>query len=234
MSDQQVQLTIGGGGGKEPSGLRLVLTLAVAGMLSGLLLASTYQATRPIIESNKARELRLAVFKVVPGSARLQKLVLRDGQLVAVPESEKTAEPSIFAAYADDGSFLGYAIANEGAGFQDQIRLLFGYDPTRGRVVGMHILASRETPGLGDKIFKDADFVANFGDLAVAPAITVVKDGRDADNEVDAITGATISSKAVVSIINQAAANWLPKLPPPGAEPPPPDPEPSPEDGGEP
>jgi len=75
------------------------------------------------------------------------------------------------------------------------------------------ILESRETPGLGDKIYKDADFVANFRSLSVEPEILAVKKGtKSAANEVDAITGATISSKAVVRIINEGNAKWLPRL----------------------
>ncbi|MHC4142111.1 MAG: FMN-binding protein, partial [Planctomycetota bacterium] len=59
------------------------------------------------------------------------------------------------------------------------------------------------------------------------PEIVVVKDGRDADNEVDAITGATISSKAVVKIINEANTRWLDLLPPPESVPPPSEPAPA-------
>ena len=89
----------------------------------------------------------------------------------------------------------------------------------------MEILDSRETPGLGDKIYKDAVFVANFSNLVADPEIVTVKKGtRNAPNEVDAITGATISSKAVVRIINEGQARWRDKLPTPGQEPPLPDP----------
>ena len=90
-------------------------------------------------------------------------------------------------------------------------------------MVGMEILQSRETPGLGDKIYKDADFVANFSALSADPQIVTVKKGtRSAANEVDAITGATISSKAVVQIINRGNKHWNPRLDassiPPGDE----------------
>jgi electron transport complex protein RnfG len=78
----------------------------------------------------------------------------------------------------------------------------------------MAVLESRETPGLGDKIYKDADFVASFDGLAVDPEIRAVKKGKKAaSNEIDAITGATISSKAVVRIMNEANARWLERLP---------------------
>ena len=208
----EVELTIGGQA-KEPSSIRLVLTLAIAGMISGFAIAGAYQITKPRIEANKARALREAVFQVVPGSSVMQKLVLRDGAPVVLLENEQTDEPVVYGAYDEAGVFRGYALANDGAGFQDQIELLYGYDPVKKRVVGMRILASRETPGLGDKIFKDAAFVVIFDDLAVEPEIVVVKDGRDADHEVDAITGATISAKAVVKIINESNAFWLDQLP---------------------
>jgi electron transport complex protein RnfG len=77
----------------------------------------------------------------------------------------------------------------------------------------MEILQSRETPGLGDKIYKDAAFVANFSALSIDPEIITVKKGaKTALNEVDAITGATISSKAVVQIINRGNQRWVPRF----------------------
>jgi electron transport complex protein RnfG len=108
-----------------------------------------------------------------------------------------------------------------GPGFQDTIGLLYGYRPGEKIVVGMEILESRETPGLGDKIYKDAVFVGGFSALSVEPQIVAVKKGtKSLPNEIDAITGATISSKAVVRIINETHAEWLGQLPAPGSEPP--------------
>ena len=74
----------------------------------------------------------------------------------------------------------------------------------------MEVLESRETPGLGDKIIKDQEFLDNFRDLAIEPEVVAVKSGtRKAPNEVDSISGATISSKAVVNIINAGNSQWL-------------------------
>ena len=107
-----------------------------------------------------------------------------------------------------------------GPGFQDTIALLYGYRPDEKNVVGMEILESRETPGLGDKIYKDAVFVSGFSALSVEPEIVAVKKGtKSRPNEIDAITGATISSKAVVRIINETHADWSAQLPEPGSEP---------------
>ncbi|MFZ9052092.1 MAG: FMN-binding protein [Woeseiaceae bacterium] len=203
----------------SPSSLRLVLTLALAGLISGVAIIGIYESTLPTITANKARELREAVFKVLPAVSQMQALVHRDGELVAA-EAVAKDEPVVYGGYDEHGDFVGYAIPGAGPGFQDTIGLLYGYTPDQKLVVGMEVLESRETPGLGDKIYKDADFVAGFSALSIEPEIIAVKSGtKSQPNEIDAITGATISSKAVVRIINEAHADWTQRLPPPGAEP---------------
>jgi electron transport complex protein RnfG len=204
----------------SPSSLRLVLTLAIAGLISGIAIIGIYESTLPTITANKARELREAVFKVLPGVSRMQALVHRDGELIVVEVPDKD-EPVIYGGYDDQGDFVGYAIPAAGPGFQDTIAILYGYEPKKKLVVGMEVLESRETPGLGDKIYKDAAFVGAFSALSVEPKIVAVKKGTKANpNEIDSITGATISAKAVVRIINEAHTAWSAQLPPPGSEPP--------------
>ena len=202
----------------SPSSIRLVLTLAIAGLISGVAIIGIYEATLQTITENKARELREAVFKVLPGVTDMQPLVYRDGELI-VSEPDKD-EPVVYGGYDDSGQFVGYAMPGAGPGFQDTIKILYGYQPAEKLVVGMEVLESRETPGLGDKIYKDMDFVDEFYSLAIEPEIVAVKKGtKTADNHVDAITGATISAKAVVRIINETHAAWAGQLPPPGGEP---------------
>jgi electron transport complex protein RnfG len=203
----------------SPSSLRLVLTLAIAGLVSGVAIIGIYESTLPTITANKARELREAVFKVLPGVSQMQALVYRDGELVVVEVPDKD-EPVIYGGYGEQGDFVGYAIPAAGPGFQDTIGILYGYQPAEKIVVGMEVLESRETPGLGDKIYKDAVFVGGFSALSVEPEIFAVKKGtKSRPNEIDTITGATISSKAVVRIINEAHAQWSAQLPTPGSEP---------------
>jgi electron transport complex protein RnfG len=207
-------------GGPTPGSLRLVLTLAIAGLISGIAIIGIYELTLPTITENKARELREAVFKVLPGVSQMQPLVFRDGTLVAIAEPSAD-EPVVYGGYDREGMFVGYAMPGAGPGFQDTIGLLYGYDAVGRQVLGMEVLESRETPGLGDKIYKDLDFVGDFNGLSVDPTIVAVKKGtKTGPNEVDAITGATISSKAVVRIINETHAAWSDKLAAPGAEPP--------------
>ncbi len=209
-----------GGGAFET--LRLVFTLTLAGLLSGLLIVGAYEITLPRIEANQAAALRKAVFEVLPGTKQMQQLVWKDGHLVVAGPAQKAPAPgsAIYGGYDQDGKFLGYAIPAAGPGFQDTIQLIFGFDPARQRIVGMQVLESRETPGLGSRIADDPDFHSQFKDLAVEPEVVLVKGHGDKPNDVDAITGATISSTAVVKIINTADATWLPKLPKAGNAPP--------------
>jgi electron transport complex protein RnfG len=203
-----------------PSSLRLVLTLAIAGLVSGIAIIGIYESTLPTITANKARELSEAVFKVLPGVNQMQALVYRNGELVSVDQPDKD-EPVVYGGYDKSGEFVGYAMRAAGPGFQDTIALLYGYKPGEKLVVGMEVLESRETPGLGDKIYKDAEFVGAFSALSIEPEIVAVKKGtKSRPNEIDAITGATISSKAVVRIINETHTAWLEELPPAGSEPP--------------
>ena len=196
----------------EPTPVRLVSTLGFAGLLSGLIIVTTFESTLPAITAHKAEVLREAVFKVLPGVTRMERFVYRDGTLAASEKVQKDEE-AVFGGYDKEGHLVGYAIPGAGPGFQDTISLLYGYLPDQRKVVGMEILDSRETPGLGDKIYKDMAFVANFQSLSVDPEIVAVKKGKkSAPNQIDAITGATISSKAVVRIMNQANGQWLPRL----------------------
>jgi electron transport complex protein RnfG len=192
----------------------MMLTLGIAGLCSGLAVVSVFLLTQPRIERNRAEALEAAIFRVLEGATRRAAFVLREGVLAAWESTETglPREEAIYAGYDQDGALVGFAVPAEGPGFQDTIGLIYGYDAARSRVVGMEVLESRETPGLGDKIIKDEAFVANFRNLAVDPAIAAVKRGRTQENEVDAISGATISSNAVVRIINEANAHWRERL----------------------
>ena len=192
----------------------MMVTLGIAGMCSGLAIVGIFLITQPMIERNRAEALEAAIYRVLEGAKTRVAFVLREGQLAVFesPDGSLPKEEAVYAGYDEAGALVGFAVPAEGPGFQDTIKLLYGYDAERRRVVGMEVLESRETPGLGDKIIKDMDFVGNFRDLAVEPAIVAVKGGRSAENEVDAISGATISSVAVCNIINDANARWLERL----------------------
>ncbi len=195
---------------QEPSPVKLILTLAIAGLISGIAIIAIYEATLPTITAYKAKILREAVFKVLPGVTQIQKLQYIDGKLQPI---DSESNDIIYAGFDAEKNLVGYAIIGIGSGFQDTIEILYGYIPQKRLIVGMEVLDSRETPGLGDKIYKDIAFQSNFKALTVEPTVVIVKKGKkSATNEVDSITGATISSKAIVRIINKANAKWLARI----------------------
>ena len=192
----------------------MMATLGFAGMFSGLAIVGIYLVTLPRIERNRAEALEAAIYRVLQGAISRVAFVLRDDALFRYqsPDGSLPKEEAVYGGYDEAGALVGFAIPAEGGGFQDTIKLIYGYDVTSQRVVGMEVLESRETPGLGDKIIKDADFVGDFRNLAVEPEIVATKKGATQENEVDAISGATISSVAVVRIINESNRRWLARL----------------------
>ncbi len=204
---------------QEPSSQRLVFSMAIAGFISGIIIIAIYMLTFDTIKENKARELRQAVFKVLPNVQSMQKLYVVNNKLEVV-DIDGMDDDMIFAGYNKENKFIGYAIQGKGPGFQDTVHVLFGYIKSQDVMTGMEILDSRETPGLGDKIFKDMHFVGEFMNLSMKKTIKAVKKGtKQHESEIDAITGATISSKAVVRIMNKAFERWSKYLPEQGNEP---------------
>jgi electron transport complex protein RnfG len=196
--------------------LRLVATLGVAGMLAGLLLVFVDQATRGPIAAHRREALSRAVREVLKEPARVESLRVGSARLEREDEVhyevDSEALDRVFVGYDGEGRAVGFAVAYEKAGFQDAVRLIFGYDPRTKKLLGLKVLESKETPGLGDKIEKDLAWVAQF-DGTVAP-VQAVKPGKGSGkpDEVDTITGATISSKAVVDIVNLALGRVGDKL----------------------
>jgi H+/Na+-translocating ferredoxin:NAD+ oxidoreductase subunit G len=200
---------------KEPSSIRLVLALGIAGLLSGIILVGTYVYTAPIIKANKEAAMQRAIFKVLPQCTSYNTLKLSAGRLEEKIEDkgnkkeEDKEELLIYAGFNKNQELIGFAIPGSEPGFQDIIGAILGYNATNKVIIGFEVLESKETPGLGDKIFKDADFQTNFTSLAVEPEIIPVKKGEKQNpNEVETITGATISSKAVVRLLNNTIAVW--------------------------
>ena len=190
---------------------RLLLTLGIAGALAGLAIVFVFRGTQPTILRYKAEQLRLAVFEVLDQPERFDTLYVVDGALTnTTPESPDTYE-QLFVGY-EGNRRVGLAITAGEPGFQDVIRLIFGYDPGARAVLGMKVLESKETPGLGDKIEKDSSFVVQFQG-AIAPLLGIkARDASGDLHEIDMITGATISSRTVIRAINEALTRLGPLI----------------------
>lgn len=196
----------------KPAG-RFLVTLGGAGALAGFAIVAAFLWTEPRIEAHRARALRAAVEEVLKQPDRYDTLYVVDGALAA--QLPAGADPrryeQVYLGYRGAAP-IGFAVTGAEPGFQDVVRLIFGYDPATRTVIGMRVLESKETPGLGDKIEKDSGFVAEFDRVAVPLVGVKAGRGRGDPAAVDMITGATISSRAVIRIINHRLERLGPLL----------------------
>lgn len=196
---------------EEVASQRLIMTLGSAGALAGLIIVFVFQWTAPTIEAYKAEQLRIAITEVLKQPDRFDTLYVVDGALSATAPGPPTDYERVYLGYRENQA-VGFAIEAGEPGFQDIIGLIFGYDPERRTLLGMKVLESKETPGLGDKIEKDSSFVAQF-DGVEAPLVGVkARDASDDPHEIDMITGATISSRTIIKAINEALDRLGPLL----------------------
>lgn len=191
---------------------KLLLTLGGAGAIVGLCIVLIYIWTLPAIERYKSGVLHQAIAEVLRSPERCDTLFLVNGALTATRPTGDAVESAqrVFLGYGANGAPVGYAIAATEVGFSDPIEMLFGYEPASHTLLGLKILVSKETPGIADKIEKPG-FLEQFKKL-VAPLVGT-KDPKATDpSAVQMITGATISSRAVIRGINKAIDRWQPLL----------------------
>ena len=208
--------------GDQTSSVRLVGTLGLISLIAGVLIAFTFKLTEKPIAANQSKIMEEAVFQVLPGAAKRRDILLED----AGPRDCKPGEkPDLYAAEDASGAFIGYAIRASGRGYAGNVDILYGYSPEKKTVIGMKVLQSNETPGLGDKILKDPGFIANFTALDVSDVvknpIETVKHGKKTNPwQIDGISGSTVSSKAVGKALRESTTKMVPRLqtPPPKKE----------------
>jgi electron transport complex protein RnfG len=173
--------------------------LMVSSVLFGLLLALTNAAWAPRIAQNQIDKFNTLVSRMLP-NAQTFKTEIKDMPVESQPG--KIIETDIKKALDASGRCTGWAFEAEGAGFADKIKLVITFDAKFEKIMGYGVLASNETPGFGDQI-KDDYFRKQFVG-APAQILILAKSGdrEKIDSEIIAITGATVSSEAVVRIIN--------------------------------
>ncbi|MEW6677223.1 MAG: FMN-binding protein [Pseudomonadota bacterium] len=202
----------------------MITTLGLVATLCGILIVSAYQGTLPAVTANKRIVLERAVFKVIPGATRIQSFYASQAGIVPAEGPAPDGAVSFHAAYDGAGKLMGVAAEGAAVGYADVVRVLYAYDPARQAIVGFGVVAQRETPGIGDKIIFDKAFLDNFVALdvtlnqemnALANAVKTVKHGSKTQPwQIDAIAGATVTSKAVGKGINDSAQRLLPLLVP--------------------
>lgn len=173
---------------------RMIIVLTAVGLLSGGFLATVGLLTKERIAANKQRELEEAIVTVVPGTSVSDKIY-----------EEK--DLSVYRGKDKNNTLLGFAIHASGVGFQDKITLMIGTDPALSRIYRLAILDQKETPGLGAKIADRESFLKFWENKDCTRPLSLRKPpvGSPEElgpSEVNTITGATISSEAVLSAVN--------------------------------
>ncbi len=183
---------------KESTLINMVLTLLIITLVAGASLGMVYKVTEAPIAAAKLAKQQDAIKQVVPGfdndpTSEMYEITSKEGYVLEVFPCKKADE------------LLGVAISTKtDKGFSGEIKVMVGLKPD-GTVINYSVLAHKETPGLGTKMdfwFNDEAFptrcILNKNPEQVKFAVT--KDGGD----IDAITAATISSRAFLEAITIA------------------------------
>lgn len=185
--------------------------LIVASFCFGVLLAVTNAALAPRIEQNRINKLNRLAGDLMNEFYRLKDVSLpEDVDFAEFIETEvmspqgKKVEVKVHEVKSKAGERFGWTFNAVGTGFQGNIELVIGFDAQLKTIAGYNVLFSNETVGFGDKIadeyYRSQFRGAPLGQLRLLGA----GEGKSEkiDSDIVAISGATISSKAVVKIFN--------------------------------
>jgi electron transport complex protein RnfG len=171
----------------------MVLSLTLISMVAATCLGFVYELTKKPIELSNLNKKMNAIREVVPGfdnnpNAEMFRLPTGQGDSLEVYPARK------------DGSVIGYAVNTyTEKGFSGHIGIMAGFKPD-GTIINISVLDQKETPGLGNKM-TDPSFIDQFKEKNPSSfELKVKKDG----GAVDAITAATISSRAFCDAVQRA------------------------------
>ena len=196
------------------------------GILCGFIIASIYSVTKPIITRNKEILLTQAIQAVLPAANKFNTFVLNNNGSFEPRDKNLIGNKFLHVGYNSEQQIIGFAIEAKGLGYQDTIHVLYGYSHQQHIISGYEILQSRETPGLGTRISTEQTFKQQFSKLDVSLDPSGIRLDRPFDYKrpanrrqfqqqvlyLDTISGATVSSRALIKIISNSAARWIPKI----------------------
>jgi len=174
----------------------MLISLLSISVFSALTLGSVYTLTKEPIEKSKNAKQENAIKEVLPKFDHL-------GATEKIPVSAGDTL-NVYKAYDKNNVFVGAAVeTNSKKGFAGDIKLMVGFD-RNGNIINYSVLEQKETPGLGSKMtdwFKTPSGKRDIrGKNPAINNLSVSKDG----GEIDAITAATISSRAFLEAVNKA------------------------------
>lgn len=191
---------------KKLSFMKDAIILFIITMLSGFMLGAVYEITKEPIALAKENEKKSAYKEVFPDATDFQKqdddLLSKVNDSLISQNFGKVNVSEVANAVDSSGSSLGYVITSTSKdGFGGDVKISVGITKDK-KLNGIAFLTLAETPGLGMKA-KGEKFSSQFKEKD-ASYLNVVKTGATKPDEIDAISGATITSRAVTGAVNAA------------------------------
>lgn len=187
--------------------LKLTFILTITCIIVAGLLGLVNQVTEPnITATNKAKTVA-AMSAVVadPDSTFSDALPITD-EMTAAAAAYKTKVSEVYQVTGSDGASAGYAVKMEASGSQGTIEMMVGVDAEQS-VTGVSIVSNAETAGIGSKIMENNALPGSgVGVLDQFIGMSHTDGDLVVGGNVDAITGATVSTKGVTSGVNGALA----------------------------
>jgi len=185
--------------------LRQIWLVVLLGLVFGMALAFTDQATAKRIAANRQRQIRELAQRATLGELNYTSDGRPDFKIELKYLDDLRSQGlwayKVLPVGAPEAQTVGYAIIAEGIGW-DRLKVLIGLSPDVQRITGLEILECRETPGLGERI-KTAKFRTQYKKCTDNP-LELVKHAAKNEYQDQAITGATRSSEAVTNMVNAA------------------------------
>lgn len=182
--------------------LKLSLFLLIVAGIAGAALNYVNSLAGPLIEQQILQNKIDSFKEVYPPGEKVEDESARYLQ--------KTPDPAIKEvniAYRD-GVPAGVIYLVESKGYSGVISILAGFDIASARIIAIKVLSQRETPGLGAKA-KESKFQDRYRNKKTARALEVTKVAPAKENQIQAITASTITSKAVTQGVNAAREHFL-------------------------
>lgn len=173
--------------------------LVVASFFFGLLIAVTSAGLSPRITQNEINKRNRLVSLLLPEA---KDFIPLDEQIEVKLSRSKKGSIEVYRAVSEANECVGWSFEAIGSGFADKIKLVVALDENLEKIAGFDVLASNETPGFGDQIKNDYYRNQYKGAPAGELKLVTVGDPDQIDSQIVAISGATISSEAVVEIVS--------------------------------
>ncbi len=169
--------------------IKIIGVLTIVCLVCALFLSLAASMAKDKVTRNESKAIREAIFNIVGECKEIKEVSIKGTK--------------VYKLFDDKNSLIGYGFLAAGEGYQGKIKIMTVVDKNFNKLLGIEIISSQETPGLGAKINEDY-FKNQFKSLNIKIPIEYTKGEVKKDNQIKAITGATISSKSVVNILNKA------------------------------